>query len=124
SVEIIEPSLRRYNKIIQTVFFKMPRWKPATQNGKPVKSSFVQPITYFLIEGAGEYPDTAFKKEFEKMIDSDTALINELPSIAISNYIFSTSKLGWINCDRFYSEKGQKLDLFVKAEGYDELAVK
>jgi len=122
SAEVIEPFLRRYNRIIQNVFFKMPRWKPATQNGVPVKCSVTQTVFFILDER--EYPDTAFKKEFEELIDTDTTLLNETSPITISRYIFSSSKLGWINCDRFYDEKGQKLDLFVKAEGYDELEVK
>ena len=125
NAKIREPYLQRYNRIIQNLFFKMPRWKPATRNGKPIKFSLIQPLTYISYESEyPDFPDTAFQKEFEEFITTDTTLINEIPAVTISRYIFSSSKLGWINCDRFFNDSRQKLDLFVKTGEYDDLNIK
>jgi hypothetical protein len=121
-LEIIEPSKQAFEKTMQKIFLNMPLWKPAIQNGRPIASQRIQPVT-FILEGQSPTYDTIYKKEFEQKIENDTLLSN-VTSAEIDMYVLSSSKLGWINCDRFYNEKAQRLDLFVKTDNYDEMNVK
>jgi len=66
--------------------------------------------------------DTLFKKDFETTI-SDTNL-NKVKTADIRQYVFSTSKLGWINCDRFYNNSKPKTDFYVDCGNYTELDIK
>ncbi len=76
------------------VISESPKWNPGRQNGKKVSVLYNFPIYFKLSSdcdcnnnGEGiSYNDSTFK----------TSDVNKL-----SRYIFSTLKLGWINCDRF-----------------------
>ncbi|MGG9961840.1 hypothetical protein [Ferruginibacter sp. SUN106] len=112
------------SKIVKTVldkvFAKMPLWQPAISNSMPVKSRFQIPVTF--INGEGETDDIQFQKSFE--ITQNDTLLNEVKVSDIRRYIFSTSKLGWINCDRFYNKKGPKTDFNIDCGDYNDIEVK
>ena len=42
----------------------------------------------------------------------------------ISRYILTTSRLGWINCDRFIRERGPKTDVIIATEEAEEVDIK
>jgi hypothetical protein len=66
--------------------------------------------------------NTAFKNDFEaKMNDTN---INRVKAAEIGLYIFSTSKLGWINCDRFYNSPNTRIDFYVDCGDYTEIDIK
>lgn len=110
-----------FNDLIAKAFSQMPRWRPARRNGVPIKSSIhYQTITFFNDEKTTY--DTIYQREFEKRITDTT--INDLTIAEISHYIFSVSKLGWINCDRFYNEPKPKTSLSVELKNTDGLDVK
>ena len=63
-----------------------------------------------------------YRPDFEARVNESN--INNLQVIEIRRYIFSSSKLGWINCDRFYKIESPKTDLFVKTDFYPNADVK
>lgn len=86
--------------------YGMPRWKPAMRRGQPVEYKMSMPISYSLDGGSNgrRYRITA------PVIGMDVS------AVSASAYLLRGSKLGWINCDRFYREKGPKTSYFVAAD--------
>lgn len=76
----------------------LPKMTPAKLKGENVSVNFTLPIT-FSLDGGPTY-NVDYKKNFEKTY-SDTTIQNA-SSNSISNYLFSSSTLGWINCDRLW----------------------
>lgn len=76
----------------------LPRMTPAKLKGENVSVNFTLPIR-FTLDGGSTY-NVDYKKNFEKTY-SDTTIQNA-SSNSISNYLFSSSTLGWINCDRLW----------------------
>lgn len=93
------------------VINKMPKWKPATRNFKPIKCYFNLPIKFSLSEGIvsenqlnnREYNLTAkanllFYDAYNNLIKSNNTRYNSLPSFEgssekLSNYLRSNNKL-------------------------------
>jgi Gram-negative bacterial TonB protein C-terminal len=113
-------SQKGFRDAILNTFSKMPRWKPAKRNGIPIKSTYSQAITFYNEEQ--NINDTIFKKDFESTISDSN--INSVKTADIRQYIFSTSKLGWINCDRFYNSPKPRTDFYVDCGNYTELDIK
>jgi hypothetical protein len=42
----------------------------------------------------------------------------------MNSYVLSTSRLGWINCDRFYTDPREKVDFVVQSSGGQKENVK
>jgi hypothetical protein len=112
-------SQKGFKDAILKTFSKMPRWKPAKRNGVPIKSTYSQSITFYNEEQNTN--DTLFKSDFEATINDTN--INQVKTADIRQYIFSTSKLGWINCDRFYNNPKPRTDLYVDCGNYTELDI-
>ena len=113
-------SQKGFKDAILNTFSKMPRWKPAKRNGVPIKSTYSQSITFYNEEH--NINDTIFKNNFEAAINDTN--INKVNTADIRQYIFSTSKLGWINCDRFYNSPKPRTDFYVDCGNYTELDIK
>lgn len=113
-------SQKGFKDAILNTFSKMPRWKPAKRNGVPIKSTYSQAITFYNEEQ--NINDTIFKNNFETTINDTN--INKVRTADIQQYIFSTSKLGWINCDRFYNNPKPRTDFYVDCGNYTELDIK
>ena len=114
----------------------MPKWKPGRQGGKPVAVSYTIPITFSAksaeltkeeinqsknfekeiinLKVVYKTPKGNFKEEFENKINDDN--LNRAMVSDINRYLFSTSQIGWINCDRFYNDKREKTDFFVQTD--------
>lgn len=122
----------------------MPNWKPASQGGAIVKSRFFLPIVFKIDDNYSAKPlfqttnnfdfskpnkvivngvtmdAKTRKKELEKKISK-----NDQSSFDnINEYIFRTTNLGWINCDRYVGypklinfkikkEAGTTIDLYI-----------
>ncbi len=114
------PFQKGFQDAILYTFSKMPQWKPAKRNGFPVKSTYSQLITFYN-EGQ-TINDTIFKNGFEATINDNN--IKEVKTADIQQYIFSTSKLGWINCDRFYNSPKTRTDFYVECGKYTEIDIK
>lgn len=48
--EIVETGGRSFDNEVIRVLKKMPKWKPAIQNGEPIAKAFVQPVTFMGVE--------------------------------------------------------------------------
>jgi len=119
---IVNSSPKVFDKIVSDAFSRMPKWKPEIRNGVPVEASFTQTIYFYSgIEGEKTY-DSFYRSDFEARVSDSN--INNLQVIEITRYIFSSSNLGWINCDRFYRIESPKTDLFIKAGTYPNADVK
>lgn len=112
-------SQKGFRDAILNTFSKMPRWKPAKRNGVPIKATYFQSITFYNEEQS--INDTVFKKEFEATINDSN--ISDVKAADIRQYIFSTSKLGWINCDRFYNNPKPRTEFYVDCGNYTELDI-
>ena len=117
------------------VISKSPKLKPAQINGEYVNVSFTIPVQFVFYKRHDEDTTTRvrsttigttksadIKQSFEKIYNDST--INKAYSSEITSYLFSTSELGWINCDRFVNEKEKKVDLLVKLDEKAESDVK
>ncbi len=113
-------SQKGFKDAILNTFSKMPGWKPAKQNGVPIKSIYSQSITFYNEEQ--NVNDTIFKNNFEAKVNDTN--INKVKTADLRQYIFSTSKLGWINCDRFYNNPKPRTDFYVDCGNYTELDIK
>ena len=104
----VDPSL---NQAAISAIEQMPKWTPGKQRGEYVKVNMTIPVR-FSLGGEGFNTDNIeYAKEFEKQINDDN--LSETKMSEVSQYLFSTSKLGWINCDRFYRDNSPKVDYFV-----------
>lgn len=97
------------NQAALNAFNKMPAWQPGKVAGKNVNVKLVLPVK-FRLDGISftsfSQPGTTYnddlRREFEENL-SDSVL-QETNANVVSHYILSSSKLGWINCDRFISK--------------------
>ncbi len=89
----------------------MPRWNPGKQSGKTVKVRYSLPIRFTLGDGMATPSDSLYRNGFEREIDDATVGTADLYDV--DRYLFSASRLGWINCDRFYAYTGPRTDYFV-----------
>ncbi len=60
-----------------------------------------------------KYDYNNYAENFEENQGSDNILIN-VNQTDVDFYVFSATKLGWINCDRFWNYSEPKIDFFVQ----------
>jgi len=86
----------------------LPKMKPATQRGTKVIVSYYFPIRFtsggstnnrVFKNNASARSNKAFTERFKKRVDN--LGVQNVDSRDITRYAFSSSSLGWINCDRF-----------------------
>jgi len=92
---------------------KMPVWKPGKHLGKNVRVAFNMPIS-FTLDGNFNTNDKQYAKEFEKNRNDDN--LKDASLSEVSRYLFSTSKLGYLNCDRFYYTNAQRINYLVRSD--------
>ncbi|MFA9389697.1 MAG: energy transducer TonB [Prolixibacteraceae bacterium] len=136
------------DKVAVNLVRDMPAWKPAMQRGKPVRVSYTIPVDFTFNDKALTDEEIlqskvleekikdikvyyqksdlqkrkeAFKDEFEKKV-SDVNLQQTNVS-DVSRYVFSTSQLGWINCDRFVKSRNPKTDYSIMIDQPDKARV-
>ena len=66
-----------------------------------------------------------FVKRFAKRYDytNDTQPMTEVNGSDLDYYMFSSTELGWLNCDRFYNEGAPLVEFRVKARATDGSSV-
>ena len=130
------PSL---DKVAYWIVSNMPSWEPGRQNGSPVSVQYNLPIKFSLkgtpvtpelIEKSKQFEkeianvkvvygnamttnDENFKKKFEEKENDSTLATTKLG--VINSYLFTSSQLGWINCDRFFKNNTPRIDYVVDA---------
>jgi TonB family protein len=106
--EVTEPRIARgvapdLDEAALNAIRKMPNWTPGKQRGQNVSVQMTLPVKFDL--GDNSYGDTSlvwegsFKERFEKSFADTT--IEKASSGNIMYYVFNSTQLGWINCDRF-----------------------
>lgn len=142
----LNPSL---DKVAYYLVTKMPKWKSGKQRKTPVPVQYSLPIKFSLkgipitektIADAKEFEDKLknvtvvysnigfntndknFKEEFENNASDSTIKSTDISGI--NRYLFSTSQLGWINCDRFYKDSRPKIEYFVQTNETEETLIK
>ncbi|MBD0255750.1 MAG: TonB family protein [Cytophagales bacterium] len=100
----------------------MPPWNPGRQTGKTVRVRYSLPIRFTLGEGIPMTNDTAYADEISRKMEGPEP---ERPTLSeVSRYLFSTSRLGWINCDRFWRYDGPSTDYVVTTGNARQVDVK
>ena len=103
---------------------QMPNWKAGKQNGKYVKVSYTLPIRFYNTPNKTQYStdDSQYTEVFDQAINDGN--IKEIEMSDIGRYLFSSSKLGWINCDRFYEDDRPKVNYFVDIKKSKHIDIK
>jgi len=109
------------NEMIR-VIESMPKFIPGKQNGRAVKTTYYLPfeITFKGITVRQQLVtvknDRKFINKVKSQLDSTgSATLNTvIATDDIARYAFATSKLGWINCDRFARTTSQKIKYKLK----------
>ncbi|OYT14199.1 MAG: hypothetical protein B6I19_01210 [Bacteroidetes bacterium 4572_114] len=127
----------------------MPAWNPGKLGNNPVPVQFTMPVT-FILDGINPTEKVIFEaKEYEEKIESINVIysnddlgtygkeyqeeferqveekgIQSTGVSQINRYLFSTSQLGWINCDIFLRDRRPKIDYFVQTIKTEETFVK
>lgn len=91
---------------------KMPNWIPGKQRGQNVSVQFTLPVKFNLGD-TSLIGDGTFKERFEQSYTDTT--IQKASSGNIMYYVFNSTDLGWINCDRFLNIN-PKINFVVKLD--------
>lgn len=126
--------LRSLHPLLDQVAIKaiytLPQMIPGTQRGKPVRVQYTVPIAFKGAVGDRTYSPEEFDAEMEqlkkqhqveeaafetKLLDQlDSAENNKVKTALISHsqyYLFGSSRIGWMNCDRPFPGKGKREDI-------------
>lgn len=99
---------------------KSPNFIPGKLNGMPVNVSYTLPITISSTET--EDSPKEIQANFEETYTDKN--LNKAEATEISNYLFSSSELGWINCDRLWrNSTAPKVDYIVNFDKISETSV-
>jgi TonB family protein len=98
----IEPTL---DQAALDAFNNMPRWQPGKVGGKNVRVKLLFPI-YFGLDGdnfTGQRTGSTYNEDLRQDFENNLtdAALQQANANVLSYYLLSTSRLGWINCDRF-----------------------
>lgn len=121
---------KKLDKVAVYAVSNLPRWKPGRQRGRPVNVSYTIPVNFSIKKGeltpeeirrSMELEETL--KDFKYDIDANNFYANNkefddlekkvkgdnfqgITASEVNQYLFSSTQLGWINCDRFYQTNG------------------
>lgn len=135
------------DKVAVYVVSNFPKWKPGRQRGRPVAVSYTIPVVFSVKKGeltideidkankleeklksfkydneSAKYLSNSDKfRKFEEKIRNEN--YNETSVFEVNRYLFSTTQLGWLNCDRFLKENRKLTDLFILDENSDNTIV-
>ncbi|MEN2412615.1 energy transducer TonB [Flavobacterium mesophilum] len=90
------------NTAVVDAFKKIPKFIPGKVNGVPVNTTYHLPIT---IKSEDELPSQklTYTNEFRTTKDYNEKAILEEKTAIIDYYLFSSVRMGMINCDRFFN---------------------
>lgn len=99
---------------------KMPKFNAGKRRGIAVNVELNLPIKFMLNEGVIKH--IVSKEPFEKRYNDST--IQNLSASTINSYLFATSKLDWINCDRLWKISTEsRIDYNVDLNGGDQVTL-
>ncbi|GAA4320047.1 hypothetical protein GCM10023184_05030 [Flaviaesturariibacter amylovorans] len=109
-----------YDAQVAAAFAQMPCWIPAQRLGMPKANAFTQDLQFWWPFNAGD-ADSLVKVTVRGIgFDSLFTMYTNVPG----RYRLRTTALGWINCDRFYNEPGEKVEFYVDAGSSKDVDVK
>ena len=135
-VRIINGTDEAYNNAIQTAVYRMRQWKPAVKKGKTVLMTMRLAVSFSVTNprlirfwSCVKSPDqTNFREDNRYASWSPDNGIgysgDSYPETLLNYYAFTTSGLGWINCDRFYNSSSPQTQLFVSEPITDHTSMK
>ncbi len=123
--------LRSLHPVLDQVAIKaiysLPQMNPGTQRGVPVRVQYTVPIVFKEAAGDRTYSFEKFEAEMERLKKRhqeeeaafEAKLMDQLDSVAANKaqtalinhsqyYLFGSSRLGWMNCDRLFPGKGKR----------------
>jgi Gram-negative bacterial TonB protein C-terminal len=101
---------------------KLPKFISGKKNGVPVNVIYNLPITIQSDIAMSEIENSNYKKTFEKKYNDET--LKKAGANDINYYLFSSSKLGMINCDRLWKEStSSKVDFAINFENNSQTSV-
>lgn len=101
---------------------KSPKFIPGKLNGVAVNVSYTLPITIMASESDSDYSRAEVQKNFEETYTDKN--LSKAQATEISSYLFSSSELGWINCDRLWrNSTAPKVDYIVNFDKISETSV-
>jgi TonB family protein len=147
NIRVVKGVDETLDKVAVYVVSNFPKWKPGRQRGKPVNVSYTIPVAFSAKKGeltideidkankleeklksfkydneSAKYLSNSDKfKKFEEEIRNEN--YNETSVFEVNRYLFSTTQLGWLNCDRFLNENKKLTDLFILNENSDNTIV-
>lgn len=109
----------------------MPKLRPGLQRGKPVTVHYYMPFKFdlpgktvarsFITVKSNQVLNSKFDKPMDSIRVNNITVYN---TYEVSNYAFSSAKMGWINCDRFVRDGKQKVKFKFKMKQADGANVK
>jgi hypothetical protein len=109
---------------LMEILKRIPRLKPYTVGGEPIDNDCALrfAVKYVL-------PKYATNKEYLKTLEKkypnfEKQSINDLTTVELNYFIFSSAKLGWLNVDRFVDDPAQKVNMTLTLDNPQDLMVK
>ncbi len=144
NIRVLRSSNNLLDKAAVYMVSKMPKWKPGMQRGNPVNVLYRLSVSFLIPEGelSKEYSDKAKQldenlKAFNYDVDAGFYRNNmefseiekkvkkgELDEVSVSDinrYVFSATRLGWLNCDRFYQSNVPLIDFSIPVDNKGEV---
>ncbi len=106
------------------IISEMPKLKPFKRNGKEADmESFINFGVKYI--PARHLSNEAYLKSIEdKYPEFGNNSINDISQVELNYYIFSTAKLGWLNCDHFIDDPANKVNITLKEKSDENLKIK
>lgn len=146
-IRVVKGLNETLDKVAVYAVSNFPKWRPGRQRGKPVDVSYTVSVNFSAQRGelnqeeinkakvleeklkSFKYDNESAKyllnsdkiKKFEENIENEN--FKETSAFEVNRYLFSTTRLGWLNCDRFLDENRNLTDLFVLNENQDNTIV-
>lgn len=127
----VSASSVRLGEAFVRVINLMPKLRPGLQRGKPVTVHYYMPFKFdlpgktvtrsFITVKSNQVLNSKFDKPMDSISVNNSTVYK---TYEVSNYAFSSAKMGWINCDRFVRDRKQKVKFKFKIKHADGANVK
>jgi len=107
------------DKIISDFFYALPPLDISTMAKHSTKQKYSLIIRGRTVIDRDKY-NSQFKQKYASFKDK---AITKIDKAELNYFVLTASKLGWINCDRFYNSDAEKIDFIVKANSIAETKI-
>ncbi|GAA4320054.1 hypothetical protein [Flaviaesturariibacter amylovorans] len=118
---VAEEVPRSFQEGVAAAFTRMPRWKPAQRLGIAVTDTFTQSFRFggrMSLSLGGDMGEAAPRPEREEVA-------RFVPTMStVQYYVFRSTRLGYLNCDRFLQEGRPLTEYFVHTGAADDVQVR